>query len=403
MDRTKKIIIGTFIIATVNTISTILTVLMAAIFLTYPKESPNTVVLVFTMSTLIAMIASYINGLLTLYISKKTLIISGLAINFVGGMMFLFSSVSTPIIVLIIASGLFGIARGVLLPSSQSMLVDAVPPEKKNGILGKYMSLSSIGSIIMYSIVGYLAITRWQNAFLLFFILIPIIILAFIWLPNEKPIGKSSNMKTAETEEKSKEKFLLRSILMYIHQGILGVAMFQGLLWISVYVTTELAIGTTIQVATATSILTAGGLIGGLSVGFMSKIFKKWVATICLFVLSIGYICLVKLTGSIYGIYFGFFLLGLSIYMYLPVVISHVSTIVPRRYTGLSVSILTGTVALGQFFSNNIVSALCGFLGATTINAHYTVSLVIILVLALTTIPLYVLSKKEKTVTSYTR
>lgn len=160
------------------------TPLMASIAMTF-ADAPSWAIDFGLSVTATAMLpAMLLAGVMAKYINKKILIIIGTAVFMAAGLAI---TVAPSIEFLIAARAVIGLGGGFafpLIPSAISQLFDET---EKNRMLGWMNAMGSFLSFVLTAVAGFVAISGWRQAFLLYLLFVPVIILQIFCLPSFKP------------------------------------------------------------------------------------------------------------------------------------------------------------------------------------------------------------------------
>lgn len=118
-----------------------------------------------------------------------------MALLFFGGMLpVVFRAQS--IYILFLSSALIGIAQGFMHPLASSIICEGWKGEQRRKALGFKQASNYVGASVVALVVGYLAVTGWNNAYLVYLAVVPVFIISYIALPKgeleEKLIGGST-------------------------------------------------------------------------------------------------------------------------------------------------------------------------------------------------------------------
>lgn len=371
--------------------------IIAYIMQSYSNVTTTTVALIMTVPSLVAMVYAFIVGTLNKKISSKNLLLFGQLTLFFMGMIFLFFGGKAPVYVLIVASGLSGFGQGSMNTLLGVLLLNAVPDDKKRGsLLGICISVMSVGGVIFATVGGIFAVSRWQNAYYLFFAILICIALEIILLPKDKPIAAP----TGDTSEKKKASGKMPALVWVIsvHYLLFFLSLFVFGLNVSEYIISTYKLGTSVQSGLATSFVTAGGIVAGLLFGMYSKWLKKFTVPVLMGLTVIGLYIPLTVTTNIVSIYVSALILGFAMSGANPYIISKLSEIVPPEQYSQAMSIYSGFMNGGMCVAVYVIAFLTMLICGDGTNVHYKflVGTIGAAICFVTSFPIYLAKDKKQ-------
>lgn len=150
-----------------------------------------------------------LSGGLSLSRHKVAIVISSLVIYLAAGILYLFSSTMTELIVI---SCLLGVGCGLLIPFSTGLIADVFVGKYKMTQMGIISAIGNVAVVIATFVVGYIVTINWHFPFLVY--LIPIVpLLLSPWLKKipqsdletaSKPAAATDSSKPAATTDAAK-------------------------------------------------------------------------------------------------------------------------------------------------------------------------------------------------------
>ena len=137
-----------------------------------------------TFPGLFILITSLLSAFLARYISQKKLAVTGLILNTataVGGFLF-----HGNIVVLFCWAAALGLGIGMWMPLVNAIASAHFEGNERASLLGRISSAQNIGAVFMTVVGGALAVIAWHFVYLVYFIAVPGLICAVIYLPDEK-------------------------------------------------------------------------------------------------------------------------------------------------------------------------------------------------------------------------
>ena len=384
----KKNMIGIFAFCFTGMLANITMGILAYIMQGYPNVNPTTVSQILTTPALVGTGYAFCVGLLHKKIPAKYLMILSQGCLFAYGMIFLFLGGTAPIGVLIAAAGLLGIGQGSNNTLLAIALSEACPDEnKRGGILGICMSVMNIGGVIFTNVGAALAVNRWQNAYMTFFVVAASLVLQFLFLP--KGAFKAAPAPAAE-QKKEKTALPAKVWLICINYFFFFLALYVYGTNVSEYIVTTYKLGTSIEAGLASSMVTVGGIFAGALFGVYSKWTKKLTVPVMMALASVGLslCCFFPNIILVYcaGILGGFAMSGAN-----PYIMSYMAQITtPDQYSS-ALSIFSGFMNGGMCVAITVLAfitkMICG--DGAHVPTKFLVGLIMCVGCAVTAVPIY--------------
>ena len=163
--------------------------LMASLSEAFPSAGATAIQFVMTVQSITVVLTNLFTGRLCEKYPKKylTAIGCGLAVLF-ALLGFLFNRSLT---VIYIWAAILGIGTSLACTVSPAIVNEMFEPEERVGIFGVRACASSIGTMLMTFVGGYLVAIHWRYGFLVYLIMIPGLILALAVHPKDTKLAKS--------------------------------------------------------------------------------------------------------------------------------------------------------------------------------------------------------------------
>ena len=290
-------------------------------------------------------------------ISKKAVIITGLAciVAAATGMALLSSEFWT----LYIWGALIGVALGLFIPTTASLMMDSFDEDEVRVLSGQQTSFINIGGIIMSILGGILADVVWFGGYLTFYFGVPIIVMCAIFLPSKKRASEQAAKAVSTSKADGDRSRFDPNVLLY------GVIIFFFMMMysvsgsnISVYVIDQLQLGTASTTGYITAVQMLGGACSGLLFGKLSARLRDYMIPLAFLMLCIGFTIL-GLASSLALIFVGSFIAGSAISMCMPQCMFSISLYVDEN-TSTFANAISSSIApsLGGFLSPRIFTTL---------------------------------------------
>ena len=128
--------------------------------------------------------------LLCRLMKTKSIAVAGLVLYIVSGTGAFFLEDISAILIL---RALLGVSVGMIMPLSTGLLSYYFPPEDQSRLMGLCAAMNQIGGVIATLIAGVLAKVGWNYAFLVYSMGLFVLILVFLFIPNEKLAAPKSS------------------------------------------------------------------------------------------------------------------------------------------------------------------------------------------------------------------
>jgi MFS family permease len=188
----------------------------------FPGQSSLTV-LMMTLPSLFAMVGGFAAIPLARIMSKKSIVIVSLCLNLSGGLIIIFMGTSSLTFALI-GAAITGIPAG-LLPSVNNVVLPNIAPEKlREKVIGFNYAMLTLGMVIVTALSGFLASDGdWVRAYNVFYIIIPIIIIAIFFYPRVNDNTTQDIALTTNTEPKEGTDPSLISVLFSVPKFVIAL------------------------------------------------------------------------------------------------------------------------------------------------------------------------------------
>jgi MFS family permease len=333
---------------------------LADIVKVFPDASPTLVQMILTVPSLMTIPVSILVGLLASYITKKNLVLFSLACELIGGMLPLVAHKSVG--ALIASSAFIGIGQGFLISIPTAILAEHFDGNTRGWSMGIKQAASSVGIAGLTVLTGFLAASVWYNAYFVYLIVFPIILLVIFLLPkghkDVKLVGKGVGLQGI------KRVFTPSMIYTNILLFFLGTFNFAFYTNIGMSITSKgLGDASAIGLATAwNSILT---IVIGLGFGLILRLFKKFTLAACMAITAIAYFVLGG-ASSLSVIVIGGILYGVGAGIQMPGSVYYITESVDSEASTLAIGISMVMVSLGITLSPVIVNAFASKIDGTS-------------------------------------
>ncbi len=241
---------------------------IAAIAKSFPNTPISTIQLLTTLPGLGSLLITLIAGRMAMNISKKKLVLLGVALVTLGGVIPAFWNGS--IIGLLACSLVLGMGVGFISTINPMLLTEYFEGEDRSSMMGINNGMTSLGTTILTAAGGFLGAKNWHNLYWVYVFGLVVFLLVLFLLPNDKPVA--ANTKTGEKESTWQILKSLNSNIIWIYLAvfILGVAYTAYMANLSIIISAKNLGGTAV-----TGMISAVGNFVGIFAGLGFKYVRK--------------------------------------------------------------------------------------------------------------------------------
>ena len=321
----------------------------------YPDVPRTMIQMVLSVPPLVSIPGTLLSGFLSSYIRKKRIAECALVVLFIGGMIpVVFQTPS--IYALFACSACVGLGQGLLHPMANAFICQTWDDDsERSRALGFKQAFNFIGEALVTLLVGFLALSHWGNAFLVYLGVIPVFLIAHRALPegtlDKRLIDRKS--RAAGLKELFKPKAVYLFVLfffamMFLYGFHTNIAMLVG----------ERNLGTTVNVSLVTSSVSVVSFLVGIAYGKLSKTFGP--ATLCLGFgcLAVGLLAVVVFGYSFPVLVAGGVLFGIGSGVQQISSIYYISKTVSKDVTTMAIAVLVSFVSLGATLSPLVINGV---------------------------------------------
>jgi MFS family permease len=327
---------------------------LAEIAKAFPEVSPQTIQMVVTVPSLLIMVSTLICGVLSRSIGKKKLVIIGMLLFGIGGVTPAFYG---GIIFILIMRGVFGVGVGFLLPLSQALVADYFEGRDRDVFMGYSSSNAAVFGIVFTLLGGFLCDIYWRYTFYAHLLVVPAFLIVLAKMPEPA--------KQRETERLKPAGLTVRSWFYISIYFVYNIVMFCFITDLAFVISAD-KIGNAGTAGVVMTFSSVGGIIAGIILGWVTKLFRDYAIVFALIFLAVGSILLLFVqTAPMFMLAYA--LWGLGFGTFNPLIILEVMGSVAKSATAFAVAVLTSAMGIGQFISPmfySLLHNLFGFEGA---------------------------------------
>lgn len=347
----------------------------------FPDADPMLIKLVLTVPSLMIIPFSFISSSLTKKISKRSIVLIGLAIYIVGGVGAQFANT---IGVLLAFRLVLGAGVGLVMPLSFTLISDHFHGKERTKMMGYNTAFSNLGGIITMLLAGYLAAFNWRVPFNVYWLGLVIFVLVLFYLPKNEPL------KPREGEEKAKMPI-----------SVYGMALAACGVMLAYYaIATNMALyleqsqlGSSQTAGIVMSFTTIGGMITSMLLLRLQVFFKKYLMMAAILAMGLAFGVL-TVSHSIPIILMSVCVVGFGQGIIFPLINVKVLGNIDPRLSDRVISIVSSMIYIGQFLSPVVLDSIGKAAGYDSIRFQYSM-LAGALLVSVVVMLLFILFKKN--------
>lgn len=348
MSNKTKTKAGIFIFSLITQSMNALSLMLSGIANEFTNASITSIQIVFTLITLASVAGTLAAGKLATIMTKKKIVIFSMGMMVLGGLFGRFFGTSIPM--LYAASIIIGIANGIIIPVSSSLVAEHFEGEERAQVVGLQSLFVNGGGMILNMLAGILAAAYWKNTYLVLLTSIPVIVLTLFLLPEGK----------IETAEKGENVSVLSPFLVVIiiHSLIFGACWMTFYTNVSYYIF-ELGIGAEAQAGTVTTLFSVGSVVIGLVLGKVMKATGRFCFASGLALSAAGF-WVFAIASNMPLLFIGAALQGMGFGLFMPSGITLIPNHVHPGAITMAISLFTAALSLGGFLNPYLITTIAG-------------------------------------------
>lgn len=326
-------------------------------------------------------------------IGKRNTVFLGTIIALVGGVGPAFMS---NFLVIEILRFLFGAGTGIYTSLCVSLIGDFFDGDEQRNLLGLQSAIATFGSSLATFVAGVLVGINWQSSFLVYFMMLPVIVLFALGYPKgsqdteEKAEVKEETITKAKASHKLPFMVVVGVLILFVYfNTIMALYTNSGLALQQMNMSGQGMLGTS---------LAAAGLIGGfitMLYGPIYKVLKHATPIVVCLLGAIGFIGMANASNM--WVFTICIVLVTSTTLLVPYVYGVIMDSVPESSKNFAISTAMVLNNLGAYFSPYTLSFLGKMVGHTDPVASFVICAGIMLVLGVV-LTLVLLSQKTNNV-----
>lgn len=326
----------------------------------FPNSSPTMIKLVLTAPSLFIIPFSFFSSYLTKKISKRSIVLIGVAIYVIAGVGAQFTNT---IEMLLAFRFILGAGVGLVMPLSFTLISDYFSGKEQTQMMGYNTAFSNFGGIVTMLLAGYLATFGWRVPFNVYWIGIIIFVLVFFFLPKDKP------RKVPEGMGKVK-----------IPMSIFGLALGACAVMLVYYaIATNMALyleesklGGSGIAGIVIAFSTVGGMITSIILVRLEMLLKQYIIPVSILVMGIAF-AILTVTHSIPIVLISVAMVGFGQGIVFPLVNVRALSQVDPYHSDKVIAVVSSSIYIGQFLSPIVLDGIGKLAGNPEIRFQYGV------------------------------
>lgn len=326
----------------------------------FPDTNPTLIKLVLTAPSLLIIPFSFFSSYLTKRISKRAVVLIGLAIYVISGVGAQFMNT---IEMLLAFRFLLGAGVGLVMPLSFTLISDYFKGKEQTKMMGYNTAFSNLGGILTMLLAGYLANINWSAPFNVYWMGLVIFLLVFFYLPKDKPITDSSGAAKAKIPLSVYGLALGACLVMLVYYAIAtNMALYLE----------ESNLGGSEIAGIVVAFTTVGGMVTSIMLVHLETMMKSYLIPISLLIMGIGFTTL-AFAQSIPLVLIGVFCIGFGQGVVFPLINLKTLSAVDPYQSDKVIAIVSSMIYVGQFLSPIVLDTIGRIANQDTIRFQYGV------------------------------
>ncbi|MDZ5782590.1 MFS transporter [Marinococcus luteus] len=318
----------------------------------FPDANETSIKLINTLHALFIIPFTFISSRLTKRVSKKSVLTAGLILYVIGG---LGGAVASTLWLLLVSRAVLGIAVGLIMPISTSLIPDFYEGKEKTVMMGRVSASNQLGGIISIVLAGILAGILWRLTFVVYGLALLVLVLVFLFLPKQKP-------EAASVSEDSASRGVEKSIFALAGGMFIVFLFFYSIPTNMAIFLQESNIASASLAGVMIASLNVGGFAAGSMLGSITDRLGRWTVPLQLAVTGFGFV-LIAFGGQAVLITIGIILIGIGLGTIIPLIFDRVTKVSSAAQMSLAIAVVQSFMYFGQFTSPlvlDVVGRLAG-------------------------------------------
>lgn len=306
-----------------------------------------------TLPMLFVVIASFIVGAVAgKKVKFRTLAIVGSFLALVGGCA---PAWIDSFYAVLACRAVFGLGLGLMIPLANSLIIGNYDGDKQSALLGYGSLIMNAGGIVLQMLGGVLADISAQSTYYAHFFYIAALVLAF-FIPEARKVQPVAEHEAKKKVPLSKTVWIIGLLLLIYNMLQYPIMMNMSTIFI------DRAAGGAAMAATALSLFTVFGCIGGLVFGKVFQKASRFVLPLIYLLTAVGaFLIVMGETAAVMSA--GLCLCGFGFGLCIPAFMAWVSLVTTAENSAAGASTASALLYLGGFLASYwlmVIAAACG-------------------------------------------
>ncbi|BDZ32020.1 MFS transporter [Lactiplantibacillus sp. WILCCON 0030] len=353
----------------------------------FPDVPLSSIEMLTTVPALMVLIFVLLSSFFAKWLGTKQTVQLGLIISLISGLIPVFSTNFTAI--LLSRAGL-GIGFGLFNSLAVSMISYFFDGDERAKLIGFQSAFQSLGTAILAFVAGQLLKIDWHTSFWVYAIILPIIVLFTLFVPA---IPKEQVREQANGTVESKSG-LNPKVLGYATFLLVIIIIFSASNVKLAELVTSNGYGTPTDASNILSIMSIAGMVAGFIFGMIYKSLKKYTLPFAILAMAVAY-GLFSFSNSILLTGIGALFVGFAFSIVVPYLFNQVNAIAPKGTEALSTSLLLVGANLGSSISPYGLKFLGSISGTSSVNGVYRLGAIIFVIIFVINIVFLILRRTK--------
>lgn len=345
---------------------------ISSVTLAFPGTSALMAQMAATFLNLVLVIVALFSGRIAQRIGRRMMCTLGMGLFLLSGVCG--ALCTTALWCVFLWSGFLGAGTGLFVPAVSSMMIDYLEEGERGTIAGLQTAGVNLGGMLLSLLSGVLAAGSWKNAYLVFLLAGPVMVLCLKFLPGKEP---------APAQENARPRTPIPAAvwLAALQTTVFAILYFAFSTNISLLLT-ERGISDTTMSGLVTAVFMLGGCLFGLLLTRVMALAGAKTPALAFLLLTLSYLAIFFLPGTI-PLLIAAFVGGGSLSLIFPYFLVTIANRVDPSVSVISSSLIVSVGPnLGSFLSPMILTNLSTLLFGSSVAHRFLLSAILSLLLA---------------------